>query len=612
MSASFSTMWEQSLEGFGALQTEIAIFAIAILTHAAFRGMRLSRRSSAKSPLAKKVKHIESSISEDGRKSRQLASCDMTTSSQPTGPNYNAILRAHHQKGELKEARAVLAEMRQQSLQPSRAALNELVDAGMKNSIDEAWSFVAEMQACGVKPDRVTCSIILKSIQRNCSAESVSRILALLDDMDGEADEVLLNSFIEACIRVGRSDLLTAHLQKQRSSKKLFLTSPHAYASLIRACGYAGDISGVWETWREMRKNHISPTSITLGCIVEALTSNGETDASYELLHEMLSDPVCKPLVNAVIYGSVLKGFSHQKRFDRVWSIYQEMLEHNLQFSIVTFNTILDACARSGEMARSAVLLDSMKGQGLEPNLITYGIVIKGYCQENRLEEALQVWESMVSATNFQPDEIMYNTILDGCARKGLYERGMALLLEMQKSGIHPTNFTLSVLVKLTSRANLLDRSFEICKELSAKYKFRLNIHVFNNLIQACVTHNQLERAFDVLDQLLSERVRPDARTYTVLIKACTAVREGKHATGLIRAAFGLQDVHPRLSKHATFARLQKGLPSDFVVETLEGISGQCHANELAVTLFRDLKTVPYLKLPGQLQLRLANKAIRR
>jgi pentatricopeptide repeat protein len=326
----------------------------------------------------------------------------------------------------------------------------------------------------------------------------------------------------------------------------------------------------------------------------------------------MLSDAVCKPLVNAVIYGSVLKGFSHQKRFDRVWSVYQEMLEHNLQFSIVTFNTLLDACARSGEMARIPVLLDSMMGQGLQPNLITYGIVIKGYCQENRLEEALQVWESMVSTTEFQPDEIMYNTILDGCARKGLYDRGMALLVEMEKSGIRPTNFTLSVLVKLTSRANLLDRSFEICKEISAKYKFRLNIHVFNNLIQGCATHNQLERAFAVLDQLVRERVRPDVRTYTLLIKACTATREGKHAAGLLRAAFGLQDMHPHFAKNTNLARLQKGLPSDFVVEALEGISGQCQQNTLALNLLKDLKSVPSLKLPAHLQLRLANKAIRK
>merc|ERR1719401_787647 len=255
-------------------------------------------------------------------------------------------------------------------------------------------------------------------------------------------------------------------------------------------------------------------------------------------------------------------------------------------------------------------LLEKMTGQGIEPNLITYGIVIKGYCQENKLQEALQVWESMVSTTKYQPDEIMYNTILDGCARKGLYERGMQLLGEMRKSGIHPSNFTLSVLVKLASRASLLDRAFEICKEISETYKFRLNVHVFNNLIQACVAHNQLHRAYDILDQMAFERVRPDSRTYTLLIKACVAAKQGKDAAGFVRTAFGLQDSHPKLARVASFAKLQKGLPSDFLAEVLEGISQQCRDNGLAVMLLKDLKKLPSVTLPAQLQLRIANQAI--
>jgi pentatricopeptide repeat protein len=343
--------------------------------------------------------------------------------------------------------------------------------------------------------------------------------------------------------------------------------------------------------------------------MVEALTSNGETDASYELLQELLSDPSCEPLVNAVIYGSILKGFSHQKRFDRVWSIYQEMLTRDIQFSIVTFNTLMDACVRSNEMARIPALLDSMIGQGIDPNLITYGIVIKGYCQNNRLEEALQVWETMVRTTTFQPDEIMYNTILDGCARKGLYDRGMSLLADMEKSGVRPTNFTLSVLIKLASRANSLDSAFDMSREIADKYKFRLNVHVLNNLIQACVHHNDLQRAFEVVDQMVRERVRPDVRTYTVLIKACLASRAGNDADGLVRAAMGLQGAHPKFAKLAKIAQLQKGLPSDFIVEALEGISRHCHDSMLAVSLFQDLKQVQGLKLPGQIQLRLANQA---
>ena len=61
----------------------------------------------------------------------------------------------------------------------------------------------------------------------------------------------------------------------------------------------------------------------------------------------------------------------------------------------------------------------------------------------------------------------------------------MGLLADMQEAGVRPSNFTLSVLVKLASRGHRLERVFEFCEEISRKYHFRLNIHVHNNLMHA-------------------------------------------------------------------------------------------------------------------------------
>ena len=51
----------------------------------------------------------------------------------------------------------------------------------------------------------------------------------------------------------------------------------------------------------------------------------------------------------------------------------------------------------------------------------------------------------------------------------------------MQEAGVRPSNFTLSVLVKLASRSHRLERALELCEEISRKCRFRLNIHVYNN-----------------------------------------------------------------------------------------------------------------------------------
>jgi pentatricopeptide repeat protein len=598
---SLNCIWDQTIAGIGTFgfgQTEIVIFMTAFTMHFLFFGRyRIPNdKSKGGGQSTSKRAPLPEPIKTKGRRSKETpeAAADLLDF-QDEIQNIKMLLH----DGEIKEALRSLEVLHRGGILLKTAVLNDLVDAAVKISFDAAWAVVSRMRTFGVKADRLTCLALLRGIKRKANQSHVTRALSVMDEMDSEVDEILLNAALEACINTGSAELLTAQFDKLRLSTKIQMKNPHSYASLIRAYGYIGNMQGIWETWRCMYKCRVPPTSITIGCMVEALTTNGDVDASYEIVQAMMQNPQSQPMVNSVIYGSVLKGFSHQKKFDHVWAIYEEMLAHKIQFSIVTFNTLLDACARSGDLARIPGLLESMAAQGLEPNLITYGIVIKGYCQENKLKEALAVWESMVCSTKYRPDEIMYNTILDGCARKGMYERGMALLDDMQQAGIQPTNFTLSVLVKLASRANMLDRAFELAQEISKKYKFHLNVHVFNNLIQACVNGESLPRAFEVLEQMVRERVRPDNRTYTLLIRACIAAREGKDVSGLVRAAMGLQDVHRVFANAASLAQLQKGLPAELLVEAITSISEQRNIGFLGMALYKDLQKLRHVKLPA-------------
>merc|ERR1719482_460014 len=167
---------------------------------------------------------------------------------------------------------------------------------------------------------------------------------------------------------------------------------------------------------------------------------------------------------------------------------------------MVTFNTLIDACARSGDLSRIPLLLRDIESQGLKMGLVTYSVILKGYCQKNMLDEAFELFYDMIENAGLQPDEIMYNSLLDGCARQGLYDRGMKLFRKMEESGVRPSNYTLSVLVKMANRGKKLGKAFELYKELSSKHNFRMNVHVFGNLIQACIAHREVSRGMSVLE----------------------------------------------------------------------------------------------------------------
>jgi len=523
---------------------------------------------------------------------------------------YNTAIKAHVQSGDFRRARAGIETMRAAGLVPNHVTFHELIDAEVRAGRD-SWAIVEEMKACGLRPNQVTCSILLKGVQPNSRSADVERTMAIVATLEDEMDEVLLSSVCEACIRCKRTDLLRKQLTRQRSNHSVQVNGAYTFGSIIRGHGFLGDLAGVWSTWSEMRSRNVVPTSTTIGCMVEALVTNDGPEAGYELIRELLDDPKLAPLVNAIIYCSVLKGFCHQKSFDRVWTVYKEMRGLELQFSLVTYNTLIDACARCRQVDRVPTILDEMAGLGIKPNVITYSTILKGYCQENRLDKAFELLEQMKRSPTCRPDDFTYNTLLDGCACQGLYNKGVSVLDDMQRSGVRPSNFTLSLAAKLGNRGGTVDQAFHLCEDLAKRHGLRWNVHVYDNLIHACTAHKELRRAILVFERMLGEGVGADQRTYALLIRACISAGEALEVVSLVRAANGIQldsNRFARFARHLT--TVKGGLNQDLLTEALKATGPPVGDEFAAVQLMRDLRRVPGVKLDPKLPLQLTSQAI--
>jgi len=533
---------------------------------------------------------------------------------------YGTVIKAYLKGGNVQPARATMEAMRAAGLPPSVVILNEFLKASLASGSDDFWKVIDDMVACGAHPNQVTCSILLKNIQSSSCAADVERTMAVLnlmgDQMGGftgsmgdQMDEVLLFSACEAAVRAGRADLVHKLLERLGGEGGARVRGAQTYGSIIRARGYVGDLDGVRSTWAEMRSQGITPTSVTTGCMVEALVSNDGPEAGHRLIREMLGEEELRPLINSVIYNSVLKGFVQHKMFDRVWDVQAEMRRERVQPSIVTYNTIVDACAKSNGMSRVPALMEEMASSDIQAGAVTYSTMMKGYVQENRVDKAFELMDEM-KTKGFKPDDYSYNALLDGCARQGLFDSGMQLLADMQDSGIKPSSFTLSVVVKLANRSNRLDKAFEICDDLSRRFGVRLNVHVYNNLMQACTAHRDVGRALEVLARAVGERVRPDARTYTVLLRGCLTAGDARAAAGLLAAACGVRSPAPPVADVAGL-QVRGGLPSELISEALGGIAAQRGCEELAVRLAKDLGGAPGVKLDPKVAVRLVSRHAR-
>jgi len=507
--------------------------------------------------------------------------------------SFNTLIKAHLISQNFVKARGVIDQMKAEGVQPNRVTFNELINAMVTKGGEvercRIWDTIAEMKTVDVKPNQVTCSILLKSLNSRSRHGDVMKTMDLLNAMDEPMDEVLLSSVVEACVRIGKPELLTSKLKQLEDGHGITVNGSHTFGSLIKAYGHARDVDGVWRCWKEMRSRHIRPTSITLGCMVEAVVSNGDTEGAYELIHQMHDDDQCRDALNSVIYCSVLKGFTREKKIERVWTVYDEMIKKRIELSIVTYNTLIDACARCGRMEHVDEILADMNRHHIKPNVITYSTMLKGYCQMGSIQTAFGVLEEMKRETKLKPDEIMYNSLLDGCAQNNLVDEGLGLLKEMQSQGVTPSNFTLSILVKMMNRARKLNSAFSLVEEITTKYNFRANVHVYTNLIQACISNRQLQKALTVLETMLKERISPENRTYAILVRACISHGQSEQAVGLLRGALGLPGAAPILGAANSMA-VCHSLDHTLVNEVLVSLADYRQSQEAAVALLSDIK----------------------
>jgi len=457
---------------------------------------------------------------------------------------YNTLMKGYLATGQQTAAERVLKQLKARGVPCTPASYHGLLQArAQARDQAGAWRLISDMRAEGLEPNAVTCSILLKGASGSSShAKGVRKILDLIDGLSGPLDEVLLSAVVETCTRSG--DL--AYLQKVMARHEDCQLSAASYGCMIKAFSQANDLDQVWKTWRHMSSHKVRPTEITLGCMIEALVSNQKPEEAWQLLQDLWADASQRLLINTVTYTTVLKGFGKQP--ERVLALFEEMKSRGVECNTITYNTILNVFAQIGDTTRLPELLEDMKRGGAiaEPDMVTYSTLIKAYCAGGDLSKALGLFEAMKKEGKFAPDEMMYNTLLDGCAKAQRITESLKLVEDMRSSGVVASNYTLSMLVKLLGRCRKLGQAFSIVDKLSSENGFKPNIQVYTCLIMACFHNRQPAKALAVLDRILNEGLKPDERVFSTLVKGCLQSGELERAAQVVERAHALNGLsHP-------------------------------------------------------------------
>jgi len=456
---------------------------------------------------------------------------------------YNTMMKGYLAQKKVSHAEALLRELAARGMAATQASYNGLIQSKLQGGDKVgAWRLVGEMQNQRLSPNSVTCAILLKGVMP--APHEVLRVFQLVQSMATPIDEVLFPLLVEACLGMDRLDILKSMhgaYTKQDGPRSISVAS---YGTMIKAYGKAHDEGTVLALWDEMKAQKIKLTSITVGCVVEALVANRSADRAWELIQEMWNNQEQRGLLNTVIYSTIIKGYVCARQPEKVMGLYEEMRSRSIQPNAITYNTILNAFAQCKAMDRAPRLLQEMYDADprVEPDIITYSTIVKGYCVAGELDKALDLLKVMKSDAKLKPDEVTYNSLLDGCAKQNRLESALELVSDMKEGGVPVSNFTLSILVKLLGRCRRLDQAFETVNMLSKEYGFQVNLQVYTCLIQACFNNKQPCKALALHERMLNENLSLDEKAYTAILRGCMQFGLLDNAEHIVKCAYGIAD----------------------------------------------------------------------
>ena len=129
-----------------------------------------------------------------------------------------------------------------------------------------------------------------------------------------------------------------------------------------------------------------------------------------------------------------------------------------------TYAAMLNAYVRCGDLSGAKALFNELKNSKVKIDVISCTTLMKGFCAEGDIENALMLLTEMDSAKPpIKPNIRTINTFLRGCLIAGSADDGEKMLSRMQKIyKITPDISSWEYIVTLLTQNLMLDKSFPI------------------------------------------------------------------------------------------------------------------------------------------------------
>eukprot|EP00210_Caulerpa_lentillifera_P000292 g285.t1 len=508
------------------------------------------------------------------------------------------------------DAMDILEEMRNKGLRPSVVSYNTVIDGITKDkNLSNKEVLVLHtkithaMKKEGIQQNTRTFNSLMRIALRLGSLNKAIEAFNQMKVLKLQPSEVTYGTLIKCYEKLGNSSKGKEYLKPcldlfEECEQNGLKMGSEGYTSLLSACAKAPNIKEALRVWDKIQKEKIKPKTYLFNAMINACVCGGDDDKAVELFEAMKKKRL-KP--DGTTYATMIKCFEKfgdpsfaDSYLKLCFDLYEEcnqagrrmdaegMIEKNVKPDVFLYNALIHACSCSGDKNKAIEIFEAMKKEGLKPNAITFGTLIKCYgklgdpsegndaylkpcldlfeecgksgfnltiegytslltacANASNLDMALKIW-SKIARKSVKPSVSLYNAMINACVCGGDKNKAITAFAELKKRGLKPNAVSYAILIKCHEKLGdpteddaylkpCLDL-FEECEQSG----LMLSAEGYTSLLSACAKMSNLEEAEKIWKKLLDKRVVKNTYLYNAMINCCLTGDKKERAFGLL------------------------------------------------------------------------------
>jgi pentatricopeptide repeat protein len=352
-----------------------------------------------------------------------------------------------------------------------------------------------------------------------------AEVLSVVDELDSLYPSLknthFCNVVIDVLFRLGYADyahnVVDEMLQPNAECPPNDITGDIVFSVLLRRKWPRGTFDKIVWLVLKFGECGVFPDSHKLMQLITKLCWYRNTDCAWDVLHHVMK---FGGAVETASCNALLTGLARDEDFERMNKLTTEMIQMDIQPNVVTFGILINRMCKSRRVDEALEFLEKMKGGSegvsVEPDVIMYNTLIDGLCKVGRQEEGLSLMDQMRS-NKCVPNTVTYNCLIGGFCKAGEIERALELFDQMNRERVFPNSITLNTLVDGMCRHGRINSAVEFFNEMQSN-GLKGSAVTYTTLIKAFCNVNNIDKAREFFNQMLKVGCTPDAILYYTLI----------------------------------------------------------------------------------------------